>query len=80
MGPGHALERRADLAILALVALALLLLVVGGATGLQRLSVRWSTACHRLVHAPNPPRFVQPWRVSAAQPEAACPPRLPRLP
>jgi hypothetical protein len=77
MRAGQALDRRRDLAIVVFVALALMLVFVGGAAGLQWLSVRWSTTCHRLVHAPNPPRFAQPWRLSGAQPQTACPPRLP---
>ena len=76
MRPSPALAHPADLLIGLFIALGLLLLIAGGTAGLRWLSVRWSTACHRLVHAPTPPRFVQPWRLSVPRSEAACPPRL----
>jgi hypothetical protein len=68
----RAVERFAELAVVACFVLGLSLAVLGAATGLRWISSNWNTACHRLLRRPSPPRFAPPWRLSDRQPEAPC--------
>jgi hypothetical protein len=63
---------RADLAIIICLVLGLSLAIAGMEVGLRWLSVRWDAACHRLLHAPTPPRFTGPWRVTIPAQERPC--------
>jgi hypothetical protein len=72
MTPERSLDRVVELAFAACFVLGLSLAVLAASTGLRWLSANWSTACHRLLRAPSPPRFAAPWRLADHQPGAPC--------
>ena len=68
----HSADRQRDLTVAVTVVLGLSLAILAAAMMLRWLSSDWSAACHRLLHAPTPPHFGAPWRLSNLRPATPC--------